>query len=634
MIKTDMFEKNLNALRARGYDELKKGLQKLKNLHFEYDLDKDEVLNANIINKKTKEKIYQKPFIELQKSLEPFQKEYLRYPCLFFYGLGNGFLYKILLQNQNHKRIVVFEKNLELIYMAFNLSDFSKELAQGRFIVIYSKYYNSPKADLTFGLKNISMFYRLYTLHIHSDYYLKDQAEMKRINDLNIDAMAIWAARHGNDPRDALTGAEQFLINLPKMFAHPNLSELIKKRSKKTEFAILVATGPSLTKQLPLLKEYASKATIFCADSAYPILYKNGIKPDYVLCLERTENMADFFEDDFGEFDKDITFIFMSLVHPKAIKKLEKNKRNYILVARSLPFQFYFKIDTFGYASGGQSVMNFAYEIANRFLRYTKIAFVGQDLAFSDDGDSHPQGYLFEANEKKYDARRKSEIKTTTAYGGVGTVKARPSWIWFKNFFEIYIFNNKNHTKTYNCTEGGARIEGTIEMPFKQLCENFLAKKPDKKFYKLKYPTRKESGENMLEAYKMIKKGQSLNLRYIKDCKKVLKQIQSLTTGKQSYTYDEINESIDKIKTRMENKKSLFCNEILSPLLFHLEVEFAPLYAQNFENETERQNKLVMWIFSHEAWLEEVIDLLEVFQESINKNIVPLREELEKRKIL
>ncbi|WP_246059186.1 motility associated factor glycosyltransferase family protein [Campylobacter troglodytis] len=631
MIKTDNFARNLRALQGKAYAEMKTDLQKIKKLNFEYDFDKDESLNINIINKKTQERLYQKPYVELEKALEPFKKEYLRYPCLFFYGLGNGLLYKTLLQNKNHKRIVVFESNLEFIYMALNLIDFGRELFETRIIIIYNKYYNSISANQLFDVYNFRVFARLYTLHIHNDHYVKEESEIKRINDLNISAINTSAVRQGNDPRDALMGIEHFMINLPKMFVRPNLAELVKKRSKKTKFAILVATGPSLSKQLPLLKKYANKATIFCADSAYPILYKHKIKPDYVLCLERTENMADFFEEDFGEFDKDIVFVFMSLVHPRVVRNLEKYKRNYILIARTLPFALHLKLSNFGYVSGGMSVMNMAYELANRLLAYSKIIFIGQDLAYSEDGKSHAQNYLYKEREEVFDGK----LKTITAYGGVGTVKTRPGWFWFKEFFENYINANKKWTKSYNCTEGGARIEGTIEIPFKQMCEEFLAKEADKKpFFKLKAPTRKQSGEDMLNTYKMIKKGQGLNARYIKDLKKILKQLQTVTIGKQSYTLDEINLAIDKIKTRMEHKKSLFCNEILHPPLSHQEAALAPLYAQNFENEQERQNKLVMWIFSHEAWLEEIIDLLEIFQESLNKNIVPLREELEKRRLL
>lgn len=58
---------------------------------------------------------------------------------------------------------------------------------------------------------------------------------------------------------------------------------------------MIVSTGPSLYKQLPLLKEHADKITIFSVDASFPILVKHGIKPDVVVTLERVEPTADFF---------------------------------------------------------------------------------------------------------------------------------------------------------------------------------------------------------------------------------------------------------------------------------------------------------------------------------------------------
>lgn len=414
------------------------------------------------------------------------------------------------------------------------------------------------------------------------------------------------------------------------MLARPTLNELIKKRKKKGKFAVLVATGPSLTKQLPLLKKYAKKATIISADSSYTILHANGIKPDYVLSLERVSYTSEFFNNDFGEYDKDIIFLIYTLTHPNTVKYLEQNKRNFIITQRGLPFSIYLDFKDFGIIGGGMSVMNMAYQFAE-MLGFKNIVFIGQDLAYSNDGKSHPDNYIYKEN---VDLNAQN-LPEATAYGGVGKVKTSNVWKLFREIFEGYIFANKKRVKSYNCTEGGARIEGSIEKPFKELCEEFLAKQPDKKpLPKPAKPTRKQSGEFMLKAYKLIKDGQNYTANYLKACKKVQRQLNSLIYGKQNCTLDAINSGIDKLKKRLESRKALFCYEILSPPFTHQEAALAPLYAKHFENETDRQNKLLMWLYAHEAWVEELIDLLEVFEASMKVHIVPLREELERRKLL
>ncbi|EKJ5637763.1 motility associated factor glycosyltransferase family protein, partial [Campylobacter coli] len=267
--------------------------------------------------------------------------------------------------------------------------------------------------------------------------------------------------RNGNDPLDALQGIEQFVYNLPQMITHPSYKELLSKRKGISDTAIIVSTGPSLTKQLPLLKKYASKATIFCVDSSYPILAKHGIKPDYVCMLERTEITAEFFNHDFGEFDKDIIFICAGVVHPKAIEYLKD--RNLVITQKVLAFPYYINLKDFSYAAVGFSVAHTLSYLAT-YLSHKNIIFIGQDLAYAENGNSHPDDYQNSAN---YESQMYEHI-LTTAYGGNGKVETHSIWLLFKNWFENEMIPNtrKMGITTYNCTEGGARIEGTIEKPF------------------------------------------------------------------------------------------------------------------------------------------------------------------------
>ena len=349
-----------------------------------------------------------------------------------------------------------------------------------------------------------------------------------------------------------------------------------------------------------------------------------------MLSLERVSKTSEFFNNDFGEFDKDIIFLIYTLTHPNTVKYLEQNKRNFIITQRALPFAAYLGFLNYGAIGGGMSVMNMAYQFAE-MLGFKNIVFIGQDLAYAENGASHAKNYK---HDEFFESNMYDKIETQ-AYGGVGKVKTSIVWKLFREIFEGYIFANKKRVKSYNCTEGGARIEGSIEKPFKELCEEFLAKQPDKKpLPKPAKPTRKQSGEYMLKAYKLIKDGQNYTANYLKACKKVQRQLNSLIYGKQNCTLDAINSGIDKLKKRLESRKALFCYEILSPPFTHQEAALAPLYAKHFENETDRQNKLLMWLYAHEAWVEELIDLLEVFEASMKVHIVPLREELERRKLL
>ncbi|EKB8328021.1 motility associated factor glycosyltransferase family protein, partial [Campylobacter jejuni] len=134
--------------------------------------------------------------------------------------------------------------------------------------------------------KPFFQFSRIYFLELMSHYYERFHEDILGLNKKLAETFKNSIVSYGNDPLDALQGIEQFVYNLPQMITHPSYKELLSKRKGISDTAIIVSTGPSLTKQLPLLKKYASKATIFCADSSYPILAKHGIKPDYVCMLE------------------------------------------------------------------------------------------------------------------------------------------------------------------------------------------------------------------------------------------------------------------------------------------------------------------------------------------------------------
>ncbi|ECL2828337.1 motility associated factor glycosyltransferase family protein, partial [Campylobacter jejuni] len=622
------FEKNIKALGGSEYEILCKKLQDLKELrNFTFTQGKDN-LDINIIKKRNLKKMYQNPVKELEKDLEYF-KDFTRYPVLFFYGIGNGILYKILLQNKNLKRIVIFEKELELIFLAFNFVDFSKDLSSGRLIIVHQDDVTLPKIEKIFRLVG-DLFYRSYNLHIANDFYEEYKEDILKLNKINILTIKNHNLMHGNDPKDAMQGIEQFVYNLPRLISHPSYKELLKKRKNAKETAIVVATGPSLTKQLPLLKKYANKATIFCADSAYNILAREDIKPDYVCMLERDEIVAECFNNDFGEFDKDIVFIVASLAHKKTIAYLEKNKRNYMLILKGQPFARYLDLDDYGYINAGMSVSHMAYECAEN-LGHKNIVLIGQDLAYSEDGQTHSKGFIH-ASWHNGDYERDLGKFTTTAYGGEGKVESSEIWTLFRQIFENFIFYSES--KTYNCTEGGARIESAIERPFKEVCKDLLENEKDKNFKKLKALNTKEQVELGLKIYKKIKKNMSLALNFQKECKKIKKQIHNLTHGKSKLSLNELNQNIDKIKEKLSSQKYSFSKEILGPTLHHEQSLLAPLYLKDIKDEADKQNKLFAWIYAHESLLENIIELLEAQDKRLKIAILPLRDFLEKKKAL
>ncbi|MCW1356986.1 motility associated factor glycosyltransferase family protein [Campylobacter jejuni] len=622
----ELFNKNIEAL---SNILLKESLKEIKSSKFELVLGKDN-LDINLKDTSDNTFLYENVIDELNSMLNTYNDKYLLYPVLYFYGFGNGILFKALLQNKNHQHIIVFEKDIEIIWVMFHVLDFSNELQNSRLMILQTSSLDIEFFSNFCSSKPFFQFSRIYFLELMSHYYERFHEDILGLNKKLAENFKNIILRNGNDPLDALQGIEQFVYNLPQMITHPSYKELLSKRKGISDTAIIVSTGPSLTKQLPLLKKYANKATIFCADSSYPILAKHGIKPDYVCMLERDEIVAECFNNDFKDFDKDIIFLVASLVHKKTISYLEKNQRKYILIIKGQPFARCLGLDDYGYINAGMSVSHMAYELAEN-LGHNNIILIGQDLAYAKDGQTHSQGFIH-ANLHNGDYERDLDRFSTTAYGGNGKVQSSEIWTLFRQIFENFIAFSKS--KTYNCTEGGARIESAIEKPFKELCENLLENKKDKKFKKLQVLNTKEQVKLGLKIYQKIKKNMNLSLNFKKECKKVQKQIHNLTHGKNKLSLEQINQNIDKIKEKLSNKKYLFLQEILGPTLHHEQSILTPLYLKDIKDESDKQNKLFAWVYAHEALIENIIELLEVQDKRLKIAILPLQDFLEKKKAL
>ncbi|EID4975892.1 motility associated factor glycosyltransferase family protein, partial [Campylobacter coli] len=398
--------------------------------------------------------------------------------------------------------------------------------------------------------------------------------------------------------------------------------------------AIIVSTGPSLTKQLPLLKKYASKATIFCADSSYPILAKHGIKPDYVCMLERTEITAEFFNHDFGEFDKDIVFICAGVVHPKAIEYLKG--RNLVITQKVLAFPYYINLKDFSYAAVEFSVAHMSYFLSV-LLNHKNIIFIGQDLAYAKDGFSHTKDYKNLDKHEGHFQRDKGKFQCL-AYGGNGKVESSEIWTMFRLIFEndINYFQKLFNITTYNCTEGGARIEGTIEKPFLWACENLLDKDLNKPFEKLEPLSLNKQNEFLLKAYYKVCK----SIEHCRDFSKILsndfEKIQSVYLSlneKEEYLNLAI-EKIDEFKNKLEDIKQMQdLYEILSPLLIQFELNLARIYVLNPKTKEDAFNKSILWIKEHLEFMELVYGHIKAQENALIKNILPLEEKLKERKL-
>ncbi|EMF1306282.1 motility associated factor glycosyltransferase family protein, partial [Campylobacter coli] len=237
----ELFNKNIEAL---SNILLKESLKEIKSSKFELILGKDNLdinLKDNSGGGYSENLLYQDPIKELQTMLNTYNDKYLLYPVLYFYGFGNGILFKALLQNKNHQHIVVFEKDIEIIWIMFHILDFSSELQSARLMVLNTNKLEIQDYNELCSSKPFFQFSRIYFLELMSHYYERFHEDILGLNKKLAENFKNSIVSYGNDSTDTLQGIEQFVYNLPQMITHPSYKELLSKRKGISDTAIIVS---------------------------------------------------------------------------------------------------------------------------------------------------------------------------------------------------------------------------------------------------------------------------------------------------------------------------------------------------------------------------------------------------------
>ena len=634
-ITNPIFEKNLQALFQQ--DEVLAARLFGMNIQTKYEivLDKSDPIHINIINKESNETIYKDPVEEISKMLDDIEKKYKRYPGLFFYGLGTGIFYKALAKNKTHKKIIIIEPELEIIHLVLNIIDISDELKDEQIVLFYSEFATYAQFYYLVSHSDLDIYAKTYSLLIHSNYYDNFADDYIKINKDITRAFSQNVVSHGNSIDDLLIGTKQHIENLPNMLTNYCYTNLVKKRHGLMDTAIIVSTGPSLDKQLETLKKFAPYVSIISVDASYPILARNGIKPDYVTSIERMIPTSTFFEKKHPGFDDDINFIVASVTHSQTVKNILP--RRLVLTMRPQQEEKMFRLNKYGYLGVGHSCANMAYQLAY-VLGHKNIIFIGQDLAFGKDGTSHAKGHtIAQPDENLY----------TIAYGGEGEVRTTYVWMLFKNQFENDIEQAKlEDIKSYNCTEGGARINGAIEKPFLEVINELCKGKKVKNLPNIKKDSDKVANKNLLKAYEVIQNKIRVQTQAKEKIEKVFLELtpkidnfmilrdKGEINTKHFKELVGISNKIDKLKNCISHKKYMrYIENIFVISTYHQELELAKVSVAPSDTDEEKTNKLVEWIEFHKYWLFSAAGGINADIETTKEASKPLIKELKKRGI-
>ncbi|EHR4689209.1 motility associated factor glycosyltransferase family protein, partial [Campylobacter coli] len=521
-----------------------------------------------------------------------------RYPFVCIYGIGNALLIKNLAKHYKH--LFVFESEIELFILALSTIDLSEELCSGK---IYLVDIEEERVDIQllilFDMKDMFEYLSLYEMFVNNSFYKqfceKTWCETDEFCKKNIE---IVIRDSGLNSNLSFQSYFHFLQNIPSMLESIPFQRILSQRKNKFDNAIVVSAGPSLAKQLPLLKACQDKAVIFCADGALSMLEKEGIVPDYVTNLDFTDLAMKFFQ---NKENKTSLNVLSCATHLSLVHFLD----NKSVVLRDDPLYQRFNLNDFGYIDTGTHVSHFSYTLALA-LGFKNIIMIGQDLAFDEKGNSHSQGFSYG---EQFSGEKTVPTLKTQAYAGKGEVLTHITWNDYRIKLEYLFACNDQKAKFYNATEGGARINFTEELSFKECCEKLLTKEKPK-FELPKSLTKNRSDKLLVKFKEKIQKDQENAKRFLDDAlalKQILENILSKDFILPLEFLEKVYQNIENFNHSLDEDEFIQ-DGILKAVMYERGLKTSLVYKENI---VDNASFITAYIKAYHEWLLYFMEKLE-----------------------
>ncbi len=616
-----MFEKNLEVLKqCRPYlYDLVVNYKKTGN----YKVIKSNSPKGlpNLVYNKTNQLFYDN-FDPVNSVLKDLKSRKIKSTGLvFFLGLGLGYELMGVIQNymQKDSTLIVIERDIEVFINFLEQIDCRSIIAHNRIYLFIGMQKDEvyPHLNQILSHTNAKLYAKAVNIienplsfTIHKDYY---RAVIEAIKFACKEALMHF----GNDPFDSLIGIRNTFLNINEIINYPGIKDLYDKFDNKP--GIVVATGPSLNKNIHLLKGIEDKALIASVDASLRVLKRHNIKPHLVTSLERVIATSKLFEGLEKEDVKDVYLAACPVIRPETYANFPGER---IIVYRNFATFHWLEIDK-GILDIGSSSANMAFKVLAA-LGCNPIILIGQDLAFGEDEKTHAEGSTYGEKEQQY-LKKERIIEVPGNY--VEKIRTTDVWLRFLKAYEVDIAQYQG--KVINATEGGAKIEGTDLLTFKEAIERHISDSFSPVSIiknNLKYPTDKEIKINKEKINKKVDYA-------IDYCKNIIEDF------KKGYdTCEEFNKKIVlkfKNNEKVNNKKArkIFA-DAQEPLERMKEKDFFEIimhYVQSYyirtmveingikdqEMEPMKQNELIIHYLKdmYAVMIELINKMLEVFYE-------------------
>ena len=230
--------------------------------------------------------------------------------------------------------------------------------------------------------------------------------------------------------------------------------------------AVVISAGPSLDKNMHLLKELEGRAVTLAAGTAFKPLAAAGLKPDMVVSVDGGEGNAENFRD---VEEAQTALVFDTVIHPSIPGRFTGPR----FAGCGYPYFHFFLDSVLGIDRGlfsvtGYSVALYCLGLALE-MGCDPIIFIGQDLALTG-GRSHVKGSIYDSYDENPPPEKLFEVDGNH---GEKVLTNTVLLSFLRNLESELAAAGDGHT-FINATEGGARIRGTAVMSLREAIDTRL----------------------------------------------------------------------------------------------------------------------------------------------------------------
>lgn len=370
-------------------------------------------------------------------------------------GLGLGYYIEPILKKYPSKKIIIIEPSEEIFLHFLSIKDVTTYIENKNIVFIVGKDSNTVRSLFDYYIQSNKIKKIIYTeLPVYKKLFIN------YIEEIYIELKKILSLLQSNISTE-ISFSRLWLYNTLTNLKHVKTHNNIKcfEDSMEDIPVVIASAGPSLEKNMHLLREVYDKALIIAVGTAASILDSHGIEPHIIMGIDGHPTESKIFK---ALRNYNPLFIYAHMIHYESIQVYPGDKMWISLQGEKKLECFFEKI---GYecpsiVSGG-SIAHTALSFAH-WLKCSPIILIGQDLAYTDgklyaSGSAHQQDNVTRAN----------YIEEEDIHGN--KVFTKRTLLTFKHWFEDYVKIKLGDTKIYNCTEGGLNINGIPNVSFSEI---------------------------------------------------------------------------------------------------------------------------------------------------------------------